>query len=417
MTCTLHASPPAPPSLTSPAGDAEFERTAAEIIDRLRRNARRHRGSAIWLGRKNDETFSELSPNLYDGSGGIALTLALWGRADSCAQSRQLAMEALFTSRRRFQALAAKIAQGDLSKEPRLGGGFTGVGSAVYTLSSLGTYLADPGLAVEALDLCRIITPARIERQQKWSLVEGVSGLLLALLSARRAASRFGLESQLSDSIQACGERLRHFLDDPGYACPSGLGYGLSGIAYALVRLQEEDPKGDWHWDAHSALAQERLLFDPRRRTWMKTPDKDQPVAENAWCEGPAGMLLARSAIVARNLYPQDPTSAADLDVLLEQTRLQAARRRDHLCCGNLGQALILQQVGQFLGRQELIADAQQVGRAVASRAPDSLFLPSAPLHEAETWVDPGLMTGLAGIAYAFLRLSRASIANLVLLE
>ena len=417
MTSTVQAPALAPAQHPSSAGDAELERAASEIIELLRRHARRHRGSAIWLGRKNDDTFSELPPDLYDGSGGIALTLALWGKTDNCAQSSRLALEAVLMPRRRLKALAANITKEGKREDLRLGGGFRGLGSAVYSYSRLALFLQDRELAADVLDLCRIMSPARIQRQQTAAIIDGVSGLLLALLTAHRAARHLELESSLEPSILACGDRLREFLDDPTHPCPPGFGHGLSGIAYALTRLHEEHPEGNWHWDGHAALAQERLLFDPRLRAWKKSLTQDQLVTENSWCEGPAGMLLARAAIVARDRYPQDPISATDLDVLTEQTRWLAARRRDDLCCGNLGQALILHQVGHFLDDQELIEDAQQIGRAVAGRAPDSLFVPSAAIHETETWLDPGFMTGLAGVAYAFIRLSRPSLANLMLLE
>ena len=395
-----------------------LEQGGAEIVDMIRRRAVSNESGVFWNGPELQGRSAPLAPDLFDGNAGIALFLAAWAHAEHCQISRTTALAATLPIRRRleeFGTLTDAAESPSLGADIDLGGGMVGIGSMIYALSRIALWLDDTDCAQAAALAAARITPDQLRRQSRPGLADGVAGLCIALIVAQEAALAFGLSIDLSVSTLACGTYLRDLLDRPTSAIHSGFGHGYSGIAYALTRLYDVQPDGDWHWDAHVALAQERRLFDVHLGVWL-SPDGHDPVMENSWSHGPAGMLPARTALAQRGIAAPDPASEQDLQTCLALTRGQAARRRDHLNGGNLGHALLLQQAGWDLEDADLSSLALQIGRSVASRCPANLFLPNAQKSLAP-WTDPSLMNGLAGIGYSFLKLRRPTLPSLLLLE
>lgn len=391
-----------------------LEAGAAEIVDLLRRSAVSSDGGTLWNGPGTRGLSAPLDPEVHSGSAGIALFLAAWAHSERCRPTRAAALEATLPIRRGLEALGA-VAGSTPETNLDLGGGMTGIGSMIYALARIALWLEDDECARIAAETAARITPQQIESQPRAGLADGVAGLTTALLVAQQAALVFNLQVDLSASILACGHYLRRLLDHTKLPVVSGFGHGYSGVAYAFTRLHDEQPDGDWHWDAHVALAQERRLFDAGLGVWL-SPDGHEPVMDNSWSQGAAGMLLARTALAHRGVAAPDPASEQDFHTCLAITRDQTARRRDHLNGGNLGHALILQQAGWDLEDADLSSLALQIGRSVASRCPASLFLPNAQ-KTFTSWTDPSLMNGLAGIGYAFLKLRRPTLPSLLLLE
>lgn len=413
ISLTTVAQPPLEPIPSLPPG---LEQGATEIVDLLQAAAVPLGDGVMWNGPELQGQTLPLTPDLLSGTAGIAAFLATWAHVERCQVTRATALAAVLPLRRQLEDFIDEAAAApDIDIDIDLGGGYQGIGSMIYTLSRIALLLDDPACAHAAVQAANRITPEQIAAQRRAGLVDGVAGLTLALIVAQKAALAFTVPADFSAPILACGNVLRSLLDNAKSSIGSGFGHGYSGIAYALTRLYDEHPAGDWHWDAHVALAQERRLFDVQLGVWLN-PEGTEPVMANAWSHGAAGMLLARTALASRRIEALDPASHQDFQRCLHGTREQAARRLDHLNGGNLGHALILQQAGRDLEDADLSALALQIGRSVASRCPDTLFLPETQ-RRLTPWTDLSLMNGLAGIGYAFLKLHRPNLPSFLLLE
>ncbi|WP_436497765.1 type 2 lanthipeptide synthetase LanM family protein [Actinokineospora sp. HUAS TT18] len=165
-------------------------------------------------------------------------------------------------------------------------------------------------------------------------------------------------------AIRACADRLLHLATD----APDPL------TAWALHHFGPDDH----HRAAGTRLAATALA---------ETPDPDLPAG---WCHGLAGRLLARTALPE----PIPDTEIADLAAA--PVRLDLS-----LCHGELGITEVLAAV----------ADGPNSPAARAVRRRGGLALDTLRRHGPRCGVPggvptPGLLTGLAGIGYAMLRLA-----------
>lgn len=399
-----------------------LEEKAQQIATTILSGAQRTSIAAAWQGppsssRPDTGKVGMLPPHLFHGSSGIALFLAACAGVTRCPESREVALGAIYPLRHKL----LQLANGG-SKIQKLGGGFIGTGSFIYALSQVALLLDDAELALDSIHIAeQLLTPEAIAEQSIGELIQGVSGLLLAGIAVDAMANRFRLPYETLTSARACGSFLLRLASNDGFDSQrTGFGHGLSGMAYALIRLHELDPSGQWLQLAHRALAAERALFDAESSSWLH-PQTGRPVEQNAWCHGATGMLLTRSAIINRGLDPADKADRADFqtefDICLQKTIELEAPSRDHLCCGKLGLALTLQQVGHELGRPSLSRRALELGFEVAERCPDRLVSQGVEDDIDQGWPDLSLMNGLAGIGYGLLRLAHPQLSNVLILE
>ena len=107
-----------------------------------------------------------------------------------------------------------------------------------------------------------------------------------------------------------------------------------------------------------------------------------------------------------RDVLPNAERIDRDIDVALETTaRVGVTNGPDHLCCGNMGRAEILLEVGEHLKRPAIVERARKMAGAVVARANEigayALFATSSPSPHLYT---PGFFQGTAGIGYSLLR-------------
>lgn len=187
-------------------------------------------------------------------------------------------------------------------------------------------------------------------------VLEGEAGAVLSALALHAVLPG----EQLAGVARAAGERLlARDLTGPGF------GYGASGAAVALARLDELCPDPRFASRARSLAAGERALGrDP------------------GWCQGAAGVALARLELAARYPSAAEPLERS-LEIAAAVLR-DAAPPDDSLCHGTTA-----------------------VGEALA--ALDG----TAPRPRRDAWRTalpepaPGLLAGLSGIGYALLRRAR----------
>ncbi|GHO82069.1 type 2 lanthipeptide synthetase LanM family protein [Dictyobacter formicarum] len=350
--------------------------------------------------------------DLYNGSAGIALFLAYLGKQTGAEQYTTLARKALTATRIKVHM---HIVQGD---DYGLGA-FIGLGSFIYLLTQLGTLWQDEQLHVEAEQLIQQLSPV-IARETVFDVNGGVAGCLLTLLSLYKVKPT---QTILQIALE-CGEHLlAHMRSTPegkGWSPTdnqvplTGFAHGNAGIALSLFQLYAISGEQRFLATAREAVAYETAHYSPERKNWrnlrkqrlattqIQTPssqDEEEAAYMVAWCHGAAGIALARLGSLEA-----DPLDAiySDITAALETTLEQGFGANHSLCHGDLGNLDILLSADQMLATDKYQADIQRLSAMLLQSIREQGWITGVP-QGIET---PGLMTGLAGIGYALLRLA-----------
>jgi type 2 lantibiotic biosynthesis protein LanM len=226
-------------------------------------------------------------------------------------------------------------------------------------------------------------------------VIAGRAGVMLFLSSLLEFVDDPAIELMLGE----LGDRLLSTRSAEAYAwssehgdCLGGFSHGNSGIAHALLRAGERLGREDFIAAGMAALAFEDSRFDAENANWPDLRKQTGAVFNASWCNGAVGYLLSRSAHLARLSQHGRTCFTLALQALLQQTDAGD----ESLCHGNAGVLDLLVQVRMqhpgLLSEREVETAMQRV-------------LVSMPARSGSRDCDaPGLMTGLAGIAYGVLR-------------
>jgi lantibiotic modifying enzyme len=228
--------------------------------------------------------------------------------------------------------------------------------------------------------------------------------------------------TRLGDELLESAEEDELGLSWPSRTMPTtsnltGLSHGAAGIALALLELYDATGERRFASAAERAFDYEQGKFDHRARNWPDFRDLDPqspapgPGFATFWCHGGPGIALSRLTALER--LDGARRWRAEAGTALEVTQDTVTRGLRHragnfsLCHGLAGNAEILADGAQALGGRwaggaELAAEAAAAG---AERHGADGFWPCGA-GERET---PGLMLGLAGIGYFYLRMSGAA--------
>lgn len=392
---------------------------AASLGKRLGELCLRNEDGAYWLGvGPLDESTWGLYPSgsdLYAGTSGIALFLGYLGAITGEASFTLLARRALASVRAQVREWF-KIAEGpDATGSRTAVGGFEGLASVVYVLTSLGALWAEQDLLDGAAELTDGLPPL-IWSDRLLDVIYGSAGCILSLLSLHTVRpSPRTLKMTIS-----CGERLlataqamprgiawTTVQDQPPLG---GFSHGTAGIALSLLRLADASGEARFRRAACSALDFDRSLFVPELNNWADLrvfPSRaprdaaSGPASKSmvAWCHGAPGIGLARLAALDQlaGTAAQD-----DIDIALSATMQFGFAMNHSLCHGALGNIELFLTAAQLLGRP---SDQDALSRATALTV--ASIEANGPVTGVPLGVQtPGFMTGLAGIGYQLLRLA-----------
>ncbi|MBL8943471.1 MAG: type 2 lantipeptide synthetase LanM family protein [Myxococcales bacterium] len=390
---------------------------ARAIVERLSSQAILGTTDATWLGLTSwGDAGARLVPldqGLYDGLPGVALLLGYFGAVTGDAAATEL-------SRRAVAGVRGNLA---IDGMPADLGAFSGAGGLIYTFAHLAALWGDTALLDHAHAIADDLR-ARAGSDATFDVVGGVAGAILGLGALWSVDPR----STVVEAAIACGERLLAGAREDGVALvwppsatPTGLpltgfSHGAAGIAAALAELHAITGDPRWRASAERALAYERSRFDVARGNW---PDlrfgEDDGAFQTAWCHGAPGIGLARLRSLGLATSPAsrgDGTSDRDDAVAHEEIRAALGTTIAHgfagshcLCHGGFGNLELLIAAHAAGG----IGDRDELERTIATQT--TRFLDEldrvGPRCATRTGVEtPGLMTGLAGIAFALLRLA-----------
>jgi lantibiotic modifying enzyme len=261
-------------------------------------------------------------------------------------------------------------------------------------------------------------------------LLAGCAGAIVALLVLRERHieddSLAALATRLGDhliNVAVRDERGWSWgrLHEPGsgaFGNLAGYSHGAGGIGWALVELYAATGEGRFRDAGEEAFRYERSWFDPERGNWpdLRDPElsggsREQGVSYmNAWCHGAPGIALSRLRVydmLGDEVCRREAETAVETTTANLYGNSEMSQTNHSLCHGLGGNSESLIYGAQVLGRPDLFARAEEVAlRGVESYEAQRLPWACGGPGGLET---AGLMLGLSGISYFYLRMAAPS--------
>lgn len=384
--------------------------SARAIGDRLAWQAYHTDTHAVWIGLgldQHDWSLSPLTMHLYDGHAGVALFLAYLGKFTGEARYTQLAQAALATTLVQAEPLQANF--------PYVGA-FNGWGGLIYTLTHLGRLWDRPDLWAKAHELADVAARF-VAQDEQLDIIGGAAGCI----GAAAALYRHSGDARLVQLMAACADHLVSqakpqaagvgwVVPNMGGAALGGFSHGAAGIAWALHTAAQHTGNSSYDQTAAAALTYERWLFDPASMNWRDLRRDDEAEDDHghdhddtgmfAWCHGAPGVGLARLGLLDAGM--SQPQLRDEAEIALAATLDHGFGHGHSLCHGDMGNLDLWVKGAKTLRDPALLRQARTIGGRVLAEQAERGWVCGVP-GGIET---PGLMVGLAGIGYEFLRLA-----------
>jgi hypothetical protein len=401
---------------------------ARRLGNRLARTAYWHRGQCNWLGAPSaislgtpEGSFASLGSDLYDGTSGLAFFLGELFAATGDEEFRRTALG----------AIAHALANPETRSGRRRGFYLGSLGTSVVA-ARLGHVLGSPDLTEMALDVARVAQT----RDPGFDVMSGQAGSVLGFLALHELIGDSALLEQATrnaDLLLAAAEGSPEGLSwaaEQGELASgptrnlTGFSHGTAGVSYALLALFDATGDEEYMRVAKEAMRYEQECFNRREGNWPDFRQVPRSAAlesvrvpcATTWCHGAPGIAISR--IHAARVLP-DASYDAEARLALETTRehlrgwLVSSHPNFSLCHGVAGNADILLMSVRSAPSLGFDADGmvEQTARlGLASYGPDGDW----PCGVGRGGFSPGLMVGLAGIGYFYLRLAREQVPSVI---
>lgn len=399
--------------------DARRRTLAARAVENLLRLAvHGEDGSMTWITpevTRSGWTVQPVQPDLYFGLGGIAFALAAYrreaeqGRADPVA-GLEPAIEGAIAV---FQTMCER-------HPAEIDGGFVGTGSQIWTLLALHDLLQRPALLALAEHCAEAAERRGFQGPVKFELIDGVSGMILPLLALAEATG----SPRWLDLAAAAGRRMQDaaIVDADGARWPTpqfrepigGFGHGAMGMGWALARLARSQAgsaaeRAAWRQLAEKAFAFQAALFEPHTGHWRDIHLQDGQKNFPTWCHGSVGIGLAAADLYART---GDPAQLRDMRRAVADARGKWGFSHT-LCHGDVSTRELL-VLAAALDPEGCPYARDDAAIEIVSSIEEHQGMVGGLTRAAFT---PGLMIGLAGAIYGFLRMHPACVLPSPLLQ
>lgn len=391
---------------------------AHSIAAALCRDALRAGGRCNWLGDAVESIDGQMRPvhrsfggDLYGGTSGIALFLAETDRFRPDPLLRDTARGAI--------EHALQAADGAV-------GFYHGAAGIGFAAARIGELFDDGALIERGLDLVERVTDLRGDGPV--DILTGAAGAIAPLLALHAKYKRdwmlgraFAAGDYVARRARVNGNAVSWTVlpEEWTTADLTGYSHGAAGFSLALFELTYATGEQRFAATAEGALAYERAAFSPQQQNW---PDfrraapgvpQQQLAYSLGWCHGAPGIGLARLRLYKLTARPDVWEEAvAALRGTYTPLSTLAPNSMFALCHGAAGNAELFLDAGEVLGDAGYTAIAEAIGRQGIERfhAPRRPW-PSGLTTGGQT---PGLMLGLAGIGYFYLRLHDRSVPSIL---
>lgn len=407
------------------AATQTYAETAWTIGIQLCRDAIWSGRECNWLGDSMEGVLGEwrvvhraFGPDLYSGTAGIAMFLARLAR---------YADEPLLHATARGAIRNAIAHRDDIPEDARhsLYSGWLGIAWAALDAD-------DASLTQEAWRMIES-TFGRELPAQSLDIIGGAAGTITALVAlfhrtqnamllheATRLAHRL-IELANQDGDVWSWTTMPPIGDAPQRDL-TGYSHGTAGIALALLEVHAITRDPELRDAADRAIAYERRHFDEQQQNWPDFRNHMQPVPQPdrfpcgmAWCHGAPGIGMARLRafqLTGDDAYRKEAETA--LQTTLAPITHPAPYDNFSLCHGLAGNADLFLLASTTLNEPRHRAVAENVARlGIDAVATPRNPWPCGVNGGGET---PGLLLGLAGIGWFYLRMHDPSVPSVLLI-
>lgn len=393
----------------------EFLNTAVSIGNALCRDALNYDNQYNWIGADNDIVgekprpyYAALKGTWYNGTSGIAWFLTQLHSATGDRRHRAVALGAI------EQALQTS----DNIQHGKLGfhSGLTGIAFAAV---EIGEKLDRSNLIERGLQILRNLNQLP-ESEYTLDVIDGCAGAIPAITRLNRQYREGALDELL--------HKMGHFLVQKAQAEQKGIswntmpygsaanltGYahGAAGIAGALLELYHHTQEEQYQKAALAGFDYEESCFDAIQENWpdfresnaMRQREDAPRLCGCAWCHGAPGIGLSRF----RAYQLTQIESFMKSGQIAANTTLRYFGRKHlgnfSLCHGLFGNADLLLCASEVTGDEKYVRQVEEM----AVEAIEQFERRKAPFPNGtqSEYNSPGMMLGMAGIGYGFLRLA-----------
>jgi len=362
-----------------------------------------------WIGLKYKSNFGHFAVepvdySLFSGHAGIALFLGYLG---------------MMANQPRFTELAAKSTRSMLSvvgaipPANLLCGAFEGWSGVIYSLTHLGRLWNSPDLLDKAEDTALRLWPATEElpiADASFDIIGGLAGCIGALLSLhsiRPGREVLAIAHRCGEILVRTGTNMKKgigWVNSQVAEEPlSGFSHGNAGVGWALMNLYKVTKEEIFRSTAIEAVSYEDTLFDQRVGNWASRQGLWGTGSASpsllAWCHGAPGIVLSRVPFLSEFT---DKGFQDRLDVAAATVLREGFEASQCFCHGDLGNLDCLLEFARARGDLELLDTVWVLGGQIGERVRNEGWQCGIP----KSMETPGLMVGIAGIGYEFLRLA-----------
>ena len=421
------------PALPRGSNQAVFIETAAALGAKVCRDALWANGRCNWIGPLMEplegrwhQVHKVAGPDLYGGTSGIALALATLYDVTGEPLFKRTALGAINHALARAEDVEPIIRFGLYS-------GWFGISLAAFRVANL---LDEETLREQAARLVELTKSCKPDPSNA-DVLAGSAGAIIGLL---RLSEGFVTDDALLELAVGLGDQVIQDavktekgwswgdLHQPGsgaFGNMTGYSHGAAGIAWALLELYARSNEQRFREAAEAAFQYERNWFDPATGNWpdLRDPElsgasrNDGPSFMNAWCHGAPGIALSRLRsyeILNSELCRGEAETGIETTLKNLHGNSEMSQTNYSLCHGKGGNCETLIYGAQVLGRPDLFARAEEVALSgMQNYEEQKLPWPCGGPGALES---AGLMMGLAGISYFYLRMAHPETTPSVLI-
>lgn len=381
--------------------------TAWDIATDLMKSSIWHNGSCTWQGYSMEAVNGQyqgimrtFGSDVYSGTAGIALFLT-----------------ALYSERK--DPLLLKTIEGCISQ----------MKSTMATLPNHGFYSGKPGVASALIKIGKELNRKELIKEgitllenissdtlQSYEIdvISGAAGTIPVLIDVYKTYKKTKLLTkaialgQLLCNTAEKQDKVWSWATVPSQKNLTGFSHGSSGIALALLQLYEATKDALFLEGAKGGFNYERQAFDISQQNWPDLRDGVSSASGNvcglAWCHGAPGIALSR--LKANQIQP-DTIFEQEMRIALTTTGNNIYHNLTDnlnntnysLCHGIAGNAEILLDCGSTAHHKL----AEAVGTAGITKYKENRLPWPTGVNSGQ--YTPGLMMGIAGTGYFYLRL------------
>jgi type 2 lantibiotic biosynthesis protein LanM len=408
----------------------QFLNAAERIGDHICETALWYKERCTWIG-SNIEPFegiytrvdNSLGPEIYDGTSGIALFLLYLNKI----RTKEIYSN---TIKAAINQAIAKIDDHHSSNKFSFYSGRIGI---VYALAKVGIELKRSDYIEKSIEIFDNLFSTTSEYHLQ-DFISGNAGSIPILIQLYKQfnnnkilelAINLGNELISSKYTEKVGCSWGHKVNgiEEVYSNLTGFSHGVAGIVYALLKLYQITDNKEYLNIAEQGISYEDQWYNTYLKNW---PDfrniKEQQQQSNrsfsyadAWCHGSPGIILSRLLYyeISNDKNYLDTISAV-LDNISNKMKNEKYLQSNNfsLCHGIAGNCEALIYGNCLLGKNvymDIVINAALYG--ITTYKEIELWPCGNQLVEAQT---PGLMVGLSGIGYFYLRLYNHKIPSIL---